>query len=108
MMRSSKPWTTSNPAVLLLQTAATLRLFRLRRSSDMSWIAMSETSKIETGNGSFLFSRTVLSRPGRSDVRTTWYSTVLGFDRVIARFPGSARLSHEKFSSCEHCKPVLR
>lgn len=104
MMRSSRPWTTSKPAVLFDQTAETRRWFRLRRSWLMSWIAMSDTSKIDTGRGSFLFSRTVLSSPGRSDVRTTWYSTVFGLASVMARSLGSARLRNEKFSSCEHCR----
>ena len=47
------------------------------------------------------FSRNVLSNPGRTDVRTTWYSCVFGFASSTAE-PSSFRPMCAKFSSREH------
>lgn len=42
--------------------------------------------------------------PGNKEVRTTWYSDVLGFSSTIAVVPSSLRFKDAKFSSCEHCE----
>ena len=103
MMRSSSPWTTSNPAVLLHHTAAAWRTLRAWRSYDASLNTTSDVSNTRIGSGCERFSRIVFRRPCRRDVRTTWNSSVLGFAIRTAVFPSSFRFSHSKFSSWEHC-----
>jgi hypothetical protein len=63
---------------------------------------MSDTSNTLSGSGSALFSRSVLSRPGRREVRTTWNSIVAGLRSSMAVVPSSFRFRNLKFSSCEH------
>ena len=100
--RSRRPCTTSNPAVLLHHTAAAWRALRAWRSRASSLNTTSAASKMRSGSACERFSRTVLSRPGRSDVRTTWNSSVLGFPILTAVALSSGMFSHSKFSSWEH------
>jgi len=91
MRRSSRPCTTSNPALRPQKTAAMRRTLRAWRSSRGSCTTMSDTSKMRSGSVCLRFSRTDLRRPGRSDVRTIWYSIVLGLASTTASLPGSTR-----------------
>lgn len=91
----------TNPLVLPYHAAAKCLSFLAWRSKDGSLKATSATSKILIGTLCFLFSLMVFNKPGSRLVRTTWYSAVLGFSSLMAVFPSSTLLSHEKFSSCE-------
>ena len=99
---SNNPWTTSNPALLLHQTAAACLTFLACLSKLRSFNTTSVDSNTLIGSGCDLFSRIVLSRPGMSEVRTTWNSRVFGFPILTAVFPLSTLFNHSKFSSCEH------
>ena len=84
-----------------MKAAAKWRSFLLLRSRCGALKATSETSKILMGRVWCLFSLKVLSKPGKRDVRTTWYSAVFGFASVTAVVPSSGRLRWEKFSAWE-------
>lgn len=94
MTRSSNPCTCSNPLFFPYHAAAKCRSFRLRRSARASCQHTSPTSKIRIGTRCPRFSRSVFSKPGTSDVRTIWYSAVLGLARRTQRPISEGWLSH--------------
>ncbi len=96
-----RPCTTSKPLFLPRKAAAKCRSLRDLRSRWGALKATSLTSKIFIGTLWCLFSRSVFSRPGSRDVRTTWYSAVFGLASLTAVVPSSMRFRWEKFSACE-------
>ena len=55
------------------------------------WLKLQLTSKRRHGSGLDLLHPRVLKRPGRSEVRQSWNSAVLGFAMTAAVLPSSTR-----------------
>mmetsp|Transcript_4254 Transcript_4254/g.11891 ORF Transcript_4254/g.11891 Transcript_4254/m.11891 type:complete len:230 (+) Transcript_4254:419-1108(+) len=99
MMRLSKPWTTSKPLSLLHTTATNRRSLRAPVSVESSSRITSETSKSFTGSAASLFAPRVFSAAGRSELRHTWNSSVLGLPMETAVLPSSSRPTWSKISA---------